>query len=112
MVDARKAARVLTRMGFPAIADSRGGWSGQPGSLVWGVRPFPVDGLTGNYEEREQMPQAWQAALAADDALVVAHEREAIHRESCKLGKPCQGYPQYENALTRAYHAYQEARAK
>lgn len=61
--EARRLATSLTRAGIPAIADSRGGWSGQPASQIWGVRPAQPDGLTGNYESLEEMPERWQEAL-------------------------------------------------
>lgn len=62
-VEARRTARALTAAGVPAIADSRGGWSGQPASQIWGVRPARPDGLTGNYESLEEMPARWREAL-------------------------------------------------
>lgn len=36
--EARETAREYQANGIPAIADSLGGWSGGPRSLIWGVR--------------------------------------------------------------------------
>lgn len=62
-VAARRIARRLNGHGFQVIADNRGGWSGQPGSQVWGVRPMRPDGQTGIYESVGEMPAKWQEAL-------------------------------------------------
>lgn len=62
-IEARDVARSLNTAGFEVIADNRGGWSGQPGSMIWGVRPMRHDGQTGNYESVAEMPQVWQDVL-------------------------------------------------
>lgn len=54
MAPVRAGAIGRTQAGIPATADSRGGWSGQPGSQIWGVRPAKPDGLTGNYESAQE----------------------------------------------------------
>lgn len=61
--EARRVAQFLNTAGLDVIADSRGGWSGQPGSQIWGVRPMRHDGQTGNYESVDQMPGVWQDVL-------------------------------------------------
>lgn len=84
--EARRIAQTLSAVGIRAIADNQGGWGGQEKSSIWGVRPFPEDGLTGNYETVEQMPERWQRVLAASDALteVIRQQQEhaAWHHES------------------------------
>jgi hypothetical protein len=61
--EARSLARRLCGHGFQVIADNRGGWSGQSGSQIWGVRPMRPDGLTGNFESVDEMPEEWRKVL-------------------------------------------------
>jgi hypothetical protein len=77
--EARRLAQALTCAGFRAVADSRGGWSGGPASQVWGVKPFPDDGLTGIYETRDQMPRKWLKVVTAVEAVDRAVAAELKH---------------------------------
>lgn len=113
-MDHRQARRMANRLnyaGFRVVADSRGGWAGGPASEVWGVRPFQPDGLVGNYEERDQLPPAWLRAVQAAEAMEAAAAMELEHRKSCPQ-PGCALCVELKNAMTRAYHAWEEARAK
>ena len=113
-MDHRQARRMANRLncaGFRVVADSRGGWANGPQADIWGVRPFQPDGLVGNYEERDQLPPAWLKAVEAAEGMEKAASEELEHRKACPAPE-CERCVELKNAMTRAYHAWEEARAK
>jgi len=107
--DARRAAHVLTDAGIPCVADSRGGWGGSEGAQIWGVRPYIADGLTGNYETREQMPRLWQQLLALSDAFEASAKAMEEHRKTHRLaagGAPCNQCALLSEASDITYEAF------